>query len=261
MRALCLAFLLCGCGDDPSTLADAAPPDAVPSPCPGAIPAIEDCFTGAFFAECGGVEEARLGCHPQTYDCKWFIGGCVADGYIASTCAPDMICCHADWPYADEELFDADVTLYLGFYALGTEPWDRGREMNVTVAVDPAVGAPPLDVTCTGTPPSSGANPCDAPETLYAVRRAADTLIFDIGDATADFTGWTLGIEIDPETPAARACVLPFTDAAPRECPGNTPICATSGTVMITSLTGEPVGIELDLTFPDGFHVQATLTE
>src|SRR5688572_15163652 len=69
------------------SLAGCMPP-APPEP----APPLETCSYGLYVADCGGNAEPVFGCAVDG-QCRWFLGGIVADGYVASTCPPTELCC------------------------------------------------------------------------------------------------------------------------------------------------------------------------
>jgi len=53
-------------------------------------PTLDECTTGAFWADCGGSGAPRLACAGAS--CSWFTTSCLPAGYTASDCAADAIC-------------------------------------------------------------------------------------------------------------------------------------------------------------------------
>ncbi len=69
--------------------------------CPGGnAPSLESCEAGLFDADCGGTGDPVLAC---AGDCKWFVGGCPAEGYRPIDCPlGDPFCVETadgQWPY------------------------------------------------------------------------------------------------------------------------------------------------------------------
>src|SRR5262245_49981161 len=113
----------------------------------GERPGLEECFVGEFFADCGGTEsEPVLACDHDGYDCRWFAGGRIAEGYVASDCPSDGVCCHDSWPFADWW----PIALSVRLYGLGVYPWSRARDLSVAVVVDPEIVAGEPVFTCAG---------------------------------------------------------------------------------------------------------------
>ena len=79
------------------------PPPIDLSACPeGVAPTLESCEAGLFDADCGGSGEPVLACG-QT--CKWFAGGCPAEGFRPIACPlGDPFCvatADGQWPYPE----------------------------------------------------------------------------------------------------------------------------------------------------------------
>ncbi len=136
--------------------------DRVPIHCPGSRPALDNCLVGRNFAECGGTGGPLFACvdaYPN--DCRWFVAGCVARGYVASSCPADDLCCHDDFPCTEGELGAGDLpALAAGgtLFGNGTLPWNRTDHMVVAVAVVPELPVQNNQFTCTGDF-GSGADP------------------------------------------------------------------------------------------------------
>jgi len=227
--------------------------------CPGARPSIADCYSGLFFAECGGDDTQRFACRTDDSTCKWF-QGCVAAGYVASNCPSQDLCCIYQWPFKDE--FDEGV-LFSALHGYGTAAWDRSRAMRITVAFDPAISAGDLVVTCSGSIPTEE-SPCAGPEP-YSVR-LLDTLIVGIGHVDLQ-PGWVLWAEVDLEaTPVAmgRVCKAPATDLQVRMCRSGTDVeCAESGSVRLNRAPSSPADLPglvvmIDVLFADGLRFEAS---
>src|SRR5687768_744949 len=50
--------------------------------CGGPAPAIEDCETGVYHADCGGTGEQTFACSEVTGACRWFATACVAAEHV-----------------------------------------------------------------------------------------------------------------------------------------------------------------------------------
>jgi hypothetical protein len=234
--------VLAGCGGD------AGPDHTV-------VDSFDDCHRGLHFAECGDEPgEPVFGCDSE-YGCWWFTRGAVpAEVSTVSSCPPDDICCHGDWPFDPPE---GDSGAYELFYGLGTLPWDREREMHLEVVVDPALPTPAAStLACTGevlTAP--GVGPCGNVD--GAVVYELDTPAIAVF-APGDYYGWSLLVEID-EAPGgdlrARACVDRYTDVIPTECPDAAVSCASEGTVTLPAWPlppGTTMPFRVDVALPDG---------
>ena len=73
--------------------------------CAAEGPPITECRYGRYHAECGGSGDRVAGCDLETGECRWFLGGVVAAGYVASSCPADGVCCvpvpgGGGWPFS-----------------------------------------------------------------------------------------------------------------------------------------------------------------
>ncbi|HUH02220.1 MAG TPA: PIN domain-containing protein [Kofleriaceae bacterium] len=243
-RPLLLVACLLGCGRE------------VPAP------VLAECFSGDYFAECGGDGQSRFGCRADG-ECKWFVGGVVAEEFVASSCPEDDLCCHDRWPYAEDPdgfEFQSKARIQRELFGHRTLAWDRTRDMALGVAVD----ATPISagaLSCAGGTLSFDYTPCE-PSAALAVRvDVEDTISFLVERAPLGFYAWSLWFEIDPERSLARACVYPYTDDFRRQCYSQgAVVCAVAGTVMLTSIP-EPwaeaseVGARVELEFADGMTI------
>lgn len=194
----------------------------------GETPAIETCARGEFFAECGGDLEPTIWCGEGLSQCLWFSGGCPAAGYFQPrNCGGEQYC----------------PTPHVGW---GPEPWNRERDMTVSVAIDPAVMAPEaVAMTCTCEAPPcirAGNEICDPPEG-YEHRYVAigdaelpNTLnglfAFSISPVGGPFGSTYLAVEVDtaaPDGARARACLVSTSDGGAE----HDPICAISGALVL----------------------------
>jgi len=247
-----LALAMCACGSDET-----------PVHCPGERPDLGDCFLGRNFAECGGSGEPLFACKFSPYtDCRWFVGGCVPDGFSVSTCPADDLCCHENRPFTADQLEGNSYNAAMVGWHLtgnGTLPWNRTDHMVVTVEVNPDVTAGSTNLTCAGWP-ESPENPCDdnylsvIPENLLQIQ---------LGDPGLHGT-YTV-IEVDAAAtpaPTARACLWPYSDVVLSTCPGyETVDCADSGALVVSSLTTpESIVGTVSLLFPDGATIEGTFS-
>lgn len=264
-------YALTGCateGPSPTVDAasvDAATVDAPASGCPGPSPALTSCYVGFMFAECGGDGPARLAC--REYECLWFTGGCIADGFVASPCPAEDICCLGEWPFNEP---GQPSTLFLQFYAFGTTPWDRALSVNVTAELDASVSGTTSSLTCTGPDLGLGGNsPCTGASADVTTVVKPGTLVM-AGNSGAGIAGWYPWIEFlrddESATLTARFCAYAFRDTLDDVCPSrDLPVCASAGSVRLNrwpagsaDLSGLVVSV--DATFENGLVIQGTLT-
>ena len=249
---------------------------AQPTGCPGDQPALEECFVGDFFAECGGTGEDRLACS-DTDDCRWFTGGCIAQGYEASDCPAASICCHEHgsgtyvqrWPFAGERYCPDLAEISEPFESLwfyGALPWNRVRGMVLPTTTSAELQ--PASFTCFRDAVDYAITWCDGGQYQWMPRgRLGETLVIDVWPGTSAFSLW---IEVDlaaPAGPVARACISAFQDAVQCGCPQGTayPICAESGSLV---LSGRPttadelsgLRFEIDATLSNGAVLSGGLT-
>ncbi len=252
VRVASLALAVCACGSD-----------EVPVHCPGQRPDLDECFLGRNFAECGGTGEPLFACRfsPHT-DCRWFVGGCVPDGFLISTCPAADLCCHEDRPFTATQLeYGSMEACEVGRRLMGngTLPWNRTDHMVVTVEVDADVPATTTNLVCPDWP-DSPENPCDD---NYVAILAEDILQIQLGDP--GLHGSYAIIEIDVQAapvPVARACLWPYTDVVPCTCMASETVdCAETGALVVNSLTA-PASIAgtVNLVFPSGASVTGTFS-
>jgi hypothetical protein len=140
------AFLIAGCG---SNLAGH----------PDGGPALDECLHGRYWANCGGNGPPRVGCDLATGECRWFEGGVVARGHVASDCPAEDLCCASSpygtgiWPFADwlpeaaALAGSTDVDLLMGGLVTSAEP------VGMPTALDFG-DIPPAGVICEGSSPA-----------------------------------------------------------------------------------------------------------
>lgn len=192
-------------------------------------PSISSCSQGAFFADCGGEDSPRLGCSAS--DCRWFVGGRVAEGYTASLCSADDICCQGGDAFGGNRGGD-----YLYFW--GRQAWDGDRDMVLSVTqadnlAEQALRCDPLF------PPQQPGCPNSAGASATALVRDATTSTF-LRRAGSASVGWAPVIEIDPKNRVARLCTGSFTDTR-AQCPLNDySACASSGSVRVSYDLAQP---------------------
>lgn len=202
--------------------------------CPAEPPPLDACATGFLFAECGGALPPAIFCTPDPRPCAWFNGGCPAAGYTRPVeCDPaDGLCPEPGTGW-------------------GPTPWDRARDMGLTVTVDPAFEAPAApSVVCTcDTPPCLGAagglcNDALAERYLFRTPEVTDpaapltglvvAFLWADGPELGLTNDWLWVLEADPGEARARVCLFQTGDA------GNDgpPACATSGEVVLDRAVG-----------------------
>lgn len=203
----------------------------------GGVPSLRSCVSGYAFADCGGAFPPILWCDPVTalQDCRWFTGGCPSSQY--------------SWPMDCEEqpgCFDA-------YPYWGPEPWDRAREMNLSLRINAAVAAPAaVTVTCAcGEAPCVPNNQwlCALPAELetghsYEVTVSPGEPAFSLNgfytfkirsapseDLSATVSDLVVEVDTDAEGgPRARACL--FTDR--RRINSDFPtVCAAAGELVL----------------------------
>jgi hypothetical protein len=265
-KVLLAVVLLAACDDDDDPAVVDAGLDAAPlTSCPGEPPALATCTQAHFSATCGDSEGApRLAC--QGRDCVWFTNGCVAEGFLASDCAADDICCHEGWPYAGT---DEPVDLGHNFYAYGTEPWDPARFRVLGVDVDPTLTVPGTAFTCEGDDLTPGTTtPCGKwPFEVQA--RLGDTLrLYAVGTNGGGVAGWRPWIEVitldNDAGHLARLCAARFVDVSEPYC-SEVPelVCASEGTIRLNRLPASQaelsgLAVEIDVLLKD-LHLTGTL--
>lgn len=234
--------------------------------CPGARPLVDDCVLGHAFADCGGRGAPVLACHGLG-DCRWFAGGCVATGYLASACDADTPCCQDGWPYLDIDVFDHGpgagklASLLQGW---GPRPWDSHTSMALDVQVAPGLPGQRPALSCGGTLGADGPGPCDG-DRLRFLGAYAHSLAFafypPLGSA-----GWALAVDVvdDPAVgPRARACRVWQPSAFERSCDaGRPPDCAVAGALRLSALPAHGAELrtlagELRARFADGSEIKA----
>lgn len=248
-----------GCVSSPSPL-------VTDDPCGGTATAFDDCVHGAAWAECGDAGgEPTFAC--GLYGCFWF-AGCVADGYVASACPSDDVCCETTangrgWVGVGNP--SAVATLTVGW---GLEPWDRDRDASLVVTTGaPSSGARPA-IACTQSTSFRGV--CTATIDYVGRLDSVDdgVWVVRLHDNSTAIAGTEVVLEIIPETGAAthaRVCITPTTDFAEASCQtAGGRVCATSGTVTIASLPSttadaSSLGIDVDATMADGSSMMLRL--
>lgn len=244
-------LVVCGCAADPV------------HPCEGAVPAIEACERGVAWADCGGDGAPRFAC--SGFDCLWFTGGCVAEGFVASPCPATDLCCQstssgsAAGPFSPVTGSERDFGVHAVTLGWGTEPWDAQREahLSVSVAVLPTASRPSLACDAPGELLVDA--PCDAGPT----HTSAGTSMR--GHVATAYVGWSAGtyaghglvievFDLDGSPRRARVCAVPFSDAATGGCATPAPRgCAVSGTVTLDHFPFDATAqMDVDATFADG---------
>lgn len=225
---------------------------------------LADCFSGLFFADCGGEAAPVFGCDNEAA-CRWFVGGIAPMDHFVSDCPTQDLCCHQGFPFeADEPLFDEWDHFWIvdQLWAWGHDSWTIEREMNLTATIDP-IPEQSTSITCS----REGQvvlteGPCNQ---NVAVIELHDTLVAVYGDLSG--AGWYLVVEIDIREPSdlkARACRSRYHDVRTATCrEESAPSCATSGTVRMSTIPAadnELAGLRLDVTamFSDGLELTAT---
>ncbi len=236
-------------------------------PCDGARPSITECAYGAAWAECGGTAgEPAFACYEAGGGCLWFANGCVAQGYTASTCPADGLCCVENFPYpSSSTAIYRSIGLAMQLSEWGTLPWDRARERSIDVTLAALPPATPT-VSCTGVV-NATMGPCDAE--ANSGRRYVQGEVFTarVRPSTIAIGFWTLSIEVTRDADAtlhAQVCRLQSTDYTPLHCVDSEPACAVSGTLELDAFptdydTAATTRLHLSATFADGATIDAQL--
>lgn len=243
--------------------------------CPGEAPSVEECEEGTFFVDCGGTGPPILACgNGDDPRCAWFPGGCVPQGMRPSTCDAEDICCHdgfpADgtelegFPFSEGELDQrANDWLLRNLWHYGIEPWNRTRDMVLSVAVASELPPEPTALTCTGFDYPEFV-PCIA-GTLY-VSRLGKLLTVEFSDG-----GWgpVAEIHVDISELHARAYLFPVRDAfSEKECPPPSyETVATRGEIVLNRLptaTEGPYNLtdiwgQVSIDFAEGMRIEGVL--
>lgn len=237
--------------------------------CPGARPLIDDCVVGHAFADCGGGEGPPvLGCHGFG-DCRWFVGGCLPQAYVASFCDADDPCCQDGWPFEGVPPFEhgpgaGKVAALL--QAWGTQPWDARRALQLGVVVEPGLRQSEPRLECSGpldAGPAGGASACGLGE-LRFVGAYAHSLSFAFLPPPAS-GGWGLAVDVVDDRargPHARVCRVWQPTVFERRCGGlPPPDCAVEGEVRLSRLPAHGLEVrslhgELRARFSGGGEVE-----
>jgi hypothetical protein len=255
MRTLSVLLVAAGLGCAPAEPAD---------PCAGSAPPFEDCTSGLAWSDCGGgAADARFACRGA--DCRWFVHGCVAEGFEASSCPASDLCCHGGGPYegpvtgSQRDLGVAAQTL-----AWGTEPWDASRERNVAVRVGSTSADARPTVSCTASDLFE-TSACDAApsEVRTTFLQRPGVTIASVGRA-AGFGGHAIDVEVTTDEaghPRASVCSVPFRDFSNGLCATDAPRgCAISGSVTIEALVFDATTqLDVSATFADGSTLELHL--
>lgn len=230
--------------------------------CVGKRPLIDDCMLGHAHADCGGEGEPVLGCHGFG-DCRWFRGGCLPLGYVASFCSADNVCCQDDWPYHAFEVFEEGPGVQ-GIESLlhgwGSRPWDSLRDTVVEVQLDPELLFEMPQVSC-----NSAAGPCDGGR-LRILGYYRNSLAFSFAPP-ADSNQWGLTVDVldDPDHGLrARICRTPQPERFGGGCPHMPdPTCAIEGQIRLTRMPRYPADlvdlhVRLRARFADGDEIEAS---
>lgn len=239
----------------------------VEDPCDGAHPVLADCTYGGAWAECGGADDGPLfACYASGGGCLWFEHGCLAQGFVASSCAADDVCCIENFPYpASEIAIYRSVGLASFLSEWGKQPWDRARERTVTAAV---ASLAPVDtaIACAGVADAS-MGPCGTLSNAGRRYVNGDVMTTLVRPNSIAIGFWTLSIEVtrnDDAPLAARVCRLQSTDYTSFRCGDSEPACAVSGTLTLDAFPADDAAaattrLELHAVFADGATIDAQL--
>jgi hypothetical protein len=248
-----------------AALAGCAPADPLEVACGGAQPALEDCGSlGVYSADCGGEGSSVFACTPELGTCRWFAGGCVAEGYVASDCPSSDPCCHATadgpWPFADgmTEALGAPHEMAEEIAVIGGTPIDDSGPFNLTVTVDPTFSYPERPVvTCEGEMVrSTFGQLCQGYLLVIVAQRTHESVALELSPS---LYGATIALELWPSDAGAvgRAFVAYQNDFR------TTPVArcnegiaglglAPNGTLTVTGLEEMTLHGEVVIPFDDG---------
>ena len=236
--------------------------------CGASRPDLDSCERGLNWVDCDGTEaEPRFGCNESS--CAWFAGGCVPEGYRASECPADDLCCEDDGgrttPFRRLEGND-DWLLTDYFTGWGSGVWSAEREAELR-SVDVVLGSPEVveggESVCTGTSDSVFADICRCEVVPPGIRTLGEDgfSIFLMPPCAAIVFAY-LHVKVTREsdgTATAWVCHEGTTDiASSMPCAGaREPVCAESGTLTIerwpeTEAELGDMPIELDVLLDDG---------
>jgi hypothetical protein len=241
--------------------------------CVGPRPPFDECRLGFFFADCGGSGPPVLACSFAN-DCRWFVHGCVAEGYETSSCSPERACCIPNkrrgeaglWPFFEPSFMTARPfadQLSQNLTAWGRAGWDVERHLTIPVEIAPRLPAASPQVRCAGTGQDPG--PCDAG--LLDVANPRSNSLYFTFRAPAP-ASWALSVEVIDDRIGqlrARICRVPVPAAttAAGDCGANfEPECARSGSLVLNAF---PIDVyrapllagRLQADFEDGAHIEA----
>jgi len=230
-------------------------------------PALDDCYKGYLFADCGGTADfARLACSAD--ECLWFTGDCAPPEFTATDCPSDDVCCHDAWPFDPAQQDAAYWDLSAKFSAFDTLPWDSLREASLTVEQDPLLTATQTTVDCLGpdlVPSGAGYSPCGRTD-LVSAMAVPGTVVISADSQPAVLSGWKPWLEVvETETSVrARFCATRSSDVVGARCApaARATICATGGAVRVNAWPVEAAGsvvAAVTATFANGLEVQAVL--
>ena len=235
--------------------------------CNGARPVLADCVYGGAWAECGGADDGPLfACYASGGGCLWFEHGCLAQGFVASSCPADDLCCIENFPYpASEPPIYRSIGLAGFLSEWGTQPWDRARERSGYVTVAPLAPAETA-IACTGVV-DAAMGPCGT--LSNSGRRYVNGAVFTtlVRPNAIAIGFWTLSIEItrdDDATLHAQVCRLQSTDYTSFRCWDREPACATSGALTLDAFPADDAAavttrLQLHAVFADGATIDAQL--
>ncbi len=253
-HTLLVGFVACwsiACGGSP-------PP---PEPCAGGVrPALAECTYGLTFAECGGDQPARFACDEFDGRCRWFVGGCVAEGFRESDCENDELCCmpteSGTWPFTESWAPSDMLAVWRTIEdtgAYGGAPILRDAPTSISVSIDTSLGAPAVPgVECAGEIPYEICR-----ESPLAATHVGDALVVYIQPMGVISLGLTLEIVRDSGgTLIARTFPRYVTDGA-----FGAPACERAHTPDPVPIVEGTLALSTsDITAPGTVHGEAHLT-
>lgn len=248
-----VALLLSGCAPE------------VVDPCgSGGAPSLEECEQRTTVsADCGGEGGPVLACSRRG-ECRWFAGACVAEGFEATPCAADDVCCLEGYPFdaSWKDPTPEDSSVFDFLFGFGTSPWDVARATTLDVALDPSLAASTPTMACTEAAPGG---PCDE---LRDARRGLDGSLVVWLSGPANLSGWHLWLEASRDVDGAlvaRTCRVPFVDGVFYACDyASEPECASSGQLELSAWPEDDaslasLALHLTASFPSGGSIDLTL--
>jgi len=228
--------------------------DLVPA-CVG--PSLELCESTSTSADCGGDLAPVFGCDDTR--CRWFVGGCVAEGFVSSRCESGALCCErgSSGAHAVYGLqTDSSVAVRAAAFVVDHGPTSIGLDEGFALDVTSSGDAAPVESSIVCDDARHHPALCERPgSTLVLTSSGESDLRLLYADAPA--TGVEIERRIVDGVEKARVCAVSDLQSSP-DCPSYLPDethCATSGTVAVGAgfvvanvmLEGDSVSIAVHL--------------